>query len=112
MVDLKGSPFLNLLSERTPSPLKKRRSGLGYLSSFINFFHLNDLGFFKSFVTPEFCTKIVFSTSWNIFHARKFVHRWLTILMPINWTIQYFRVVAQQIEVMNQTIQSLSSPQM
>jgi len=29
--------------------------------------------------------------------------------MPINWTIQYFRVFAQDIEVVNETIQPLSS---
>ena len=63
-------------------------------------------------VIPEFCIKITFGASSSIFHARNFVHRWLTILMPIEWTIQYFRVFAQQIEVINQTIQPLSSAQM
>ena len=25
-------------------------------------------------IIPEFCIKIVFSTSWSIFHARNFLH--------------------------------------
>jgi len=29
--------------------------------------------------------------------------------MPIDWTIQYFRVLAQNIQVVNETIQPLSS---
>ena len=61
---------------------------------------------------PDFCIKIAFLTSNSIFHARNFLHRWLIILMPIERTIQYFRVFAQQIEVMDQTVQSLSSAQM
>ena len=62
---------------RRHTVLDTGRLGLHHVAHAIPFYPRN--------VVPEFCIKIAFLCSCNLLRARNFLHRRLTLVLPIDW---------------------------